>query len=59
VRKLSAIQVYTNMMQQSYHNFQTTNVVPIGLIHYFVEFIPLKSAPSLKTIDSRPSIKSP
>ena len=56
LRNLSAIGVYANMIQQSYQNFQTTNGAPKGLILHFIKFTPLKSVPSLKTIDSMPSI---
>jgi len=53
---MSAIDEYTNMIQQSYYYFQTTNGAPKGLILHFIKFTPLKSVSSLKTIDSTPSI---
>ena len=53
---LSVIDVYTNMIQQPYHNFQTTNGAPVAQIFHFIKFILLQSVPSLKTIDSMPSI---
>jgi len=56
LRTLSAIDGYTNMIQQAYHNFQTTNGAPIDQILNYLKFTPLKSVPSFITIDSMPSI---
>ena len=53
---LSVIDVYTNMIQQLYHNFQTTYWARIGEISHFIKFTLLNSVPWLKIIGSMPSI---
>ncbi len=42
------IDVYTNMIQPAYHNFQTTNGAPIGEMSHFIKFTLLKSVLSIK-----------